>query len=143
MTVKLTCPHCAIANRVPKERLSDNPKCGKCSQPLFNASPVDINPPLFEAMLKHNDTPVLIDYWAPWCGPCQQMAADYALAATDLEPDVRVGKINTEQHPGLGGSANIRGIPTLILYQSGKEVARQSGAQNRVSIVQWVKQALA
>jgi len=142
MTVNLTCPACGATNRVPRERLQDNPSCGSCHEALFVGKPTDLDQTSFEKMQEHNETPLLVDYWAPWCGPCQQMAGDYAEAAAELEPGIRVAKVNTEDHQALSAAANIRGIPTLILYVGGKEVARHTGAQNKAGIVRWVETSL-
>jgi thioredoxin 2 len=136
--VHVVCPHCDAVNRFPVERLADGPKCGGCHQRLFEGKPVELTPERFVRHAGRGELPLLVDFWAPWCGPCLQMAPAYAQAAGRLEPYVRAVKVDTEAHPALGAQFNIRSIPTLVLLRQGREVARQSGAMGAADIVRWV-----
>lgn len=138
----IVCPHCSAINRVPDQRLSAGPKCGKCSHQLFNGQPLELNGTSFQKHVQKNDIPLLIDFWAPWCGPCKMMGPAFAEAAKTLEPQLRLAKINTETEQQLGAQLSIRSIPTLILFRRGHEVARQSGALNSPQIIQWVRSHL-
>jgi len=133
----IVCPKCIAVNRIPSQRLADNPKCGKCSGPLFNAHPVELNSGSFQKHLQRNDIPLLVDFWAPWCGPCKMMAPAFEQAAAQLEPRVRLAKVNTEVEQALGASHGIRSIPTLALFRHGREIARQAGAMGTADIVRW------
>ena len=134
----LVCPHCQAVNRVPGERLAAEPVCGQCHQPLFTGHPLAVDEAAFQKHLTRNDIPVLVDFWATWCGPCQMMAPHFAQAATRLEPHVRLLKVDTDAEQALGTRHAIRSIPTLALFRGGREVARQSGAMQAAGIVQWV-----
>lgn len=138
----IVCPHCLAINRVPEQRLDAGPKCGKCSHQLFNGQVFELNRTSYQKHVQKNDIPLLVDCWAPWCGPCKMMGPAFADAAKSLEPQLRLAKINTETEQQLGAQLNIRSIPTLILFHRGKELARQSGALNSAHIIQWVRSRL-
>ncbi len=139
-TTNLSCPKCSTKNRIPSDRLSDKPKCGRCKLPLFMGKPMQLTATNVAATLHHNDIPVLVDCWAPWCGPCKSFAPTFEKAAKDLEPRLRLAKLNTEVEKKVAGRWNIRSIPTLILFKEGKEVARLAGAVPLAQLKQWLGQ---
>jgi thioredoxin 2 len=134
----IVCPHCAAANRVPAGKLADAPTCGKCRNALFTGHPTELNAAAFEAQLGRSDIPLVVDFWAPWCGPCRMMAPAFAQAAHQLEPRYRLAKVNTDEQQQIASQFVIRSIPTMILFKSGKEVARQSGAMDTGNLVRWI-----
>ncbi|MEW6414419.1 MAG: thioredoxin TrxC [Pseudomonadota bacterium] len=135
----IVCPHCHAVNRVPADRLAQAPKCGQCHQPLFSGHPVALTAATFGKHIQRSDIPVLVDFWAPWCGPCKMMAPQFEQAARLLEPRVRLAKVDTEAEQQLGAQFGIRSIPTLALFSGGREIARQPGAMGAQDIVRWVQ----
>jgi len=138
----LVCPSCGAVNRIPSQRLGEGPKCGKCHRPVFSGHPVELTGAQFDRYIGRSDLPVLVDFWAPWCGPCKMMAPAYEQAARQLEPRVLLAKVNTEVEQGLGARFGIRSIPTLALFRAGREVARQAGAMGAPDILRWVQSQL-
>ena len=144
MSTPLTvpCPHCSALNRVPAERLAEHPVCGRCKQALFAGKPIELTAANFDAVAGRGDLPVLIDFWATWCGPCQGFAPVFAEAARQFEPRLRLAKVDTDAQPQLSQRFGIRSIPTLLLLKDGRESARQSGALSAAQLRQFVDDSL-
>jgi thioredoxin 2 len=138
-TRHLVCPACHTVNRVSEPRLGDGPRCGSCQKPLFTGRPVELDAASFDKHIERNDLLVVVDFWAAWCGPCRSMAPHFERAATELEPGVRFAKLDTEAAPEIAARYGIRAIPTLIVFQHGRETARRSGALDSRSLVDWLR----
>ena len=139
----VVCPECDAVNRIPRDRHAEGGKCGVCHQPLFNGHSAALNEARFERYISRNDVPVVVDFWAPWCGPCRAMEPAYERAAGVLEPSVRLAKLNTEEAQGIASRFRVSSIPTLIVFQNGRELARTSGALPFERLVAWVRSAVA
>jgi len=138
-SVHLPCPACNTVNRVPESRLSDGPVCGSCKKRLFDGHPVALTSAGFDVQINRSEVPVVVDFWAAWCGPCRTMAPHFERAAAELEPRMRFAKLDTESAQEIAGRYGIRSIPTLIVFKGGREIARQSGALDARSLVEWLK----
>lgn len=140
--VKLACATCGQMNRVPVAKLAAGPKCGSCGEPLADGRVIELDAKAHDKATKSDELTLLVDYWAPWCGPCRQMAPEFAKAAKSLQGRARLAKLNTEDNPQIAQRARIQGIPALILYRGGREIARLAGARPASDIVGFVQQHL-
>ena len=138
----ILCPRCGGVNRVPDDRPARAAKCGACHEALFDGHPVAVDPAGFEKHLRINDIPVLVDMWAPWCGPCRSMAPMFEKAAQALEPDLRLLKLNVDEAQEIASRYAVRGIPALLLFQSGRVIAQEAGAQSADAIIRWARSHL-
>ena len=138
----IVCPHCGSVNRVPAARPAETAKCGSCHQALFDAHPASVDEAGFERHVRSNSIPVLLDVWAPWCGPCRAMAPAFERAASVLEPQVRLLKLNADEAPNVSARLGVRGIPAMFLFQNGAPVAQTAGAMPADAIVRWTREHL-
>lgn len=138
----IACPTDASLNRVPRAKLDQKPKCGRCHNPLFQGKAVELNAANFDSHTLKSDVPIVIDFWAEWCGPCRMMTPNFEMAVPRLEPRVRLGKLDTEAESAIAQRYGIRGIPSMVMIRKGQEIARTSGAMPTSAIVDWVEQAL-
>jgi len=142
----IVCPHCDTINRVPRDRLASHDagggRCGQCHQALFDGHPVALDTARFERHLAKSDVPLLVDFWAVWCGPCKAMAPEFEKAAAALEPEVRLVKVNVDEEPALAQKFQVRSIPTVVLALQGRELARSAGARSAAQLVDWARQQL-
>jgi thioredoxin 2 len=136
--IEVVCGNCESVVRLPDNRLNDAPGCPKCHLPLFQGKPIELTETTFDRHVTRSGLPLVVDFWAPWCGPCIAMAPFYEQAARQLEPKFRFAKLNTQDEPAPAGRFNIRSIPTLIVFRAGKEIARQSGAMDSNGLVRWL-----
>ena len=143
MTLQIVCPHCDAINRVLASRLAEGPRCGVCHKPLFERAPLALTEARFRRHLQHSGIPLLVDFWASWCGPCRSMAPEFETAAKSLEPRMRLVKVSTEEAPNLAAELGISSIPLLALFSGGREVARQAGAMPASRITAWATAAAA
>jgi thioredoxin 2 len=142
-SLHIVCPHCDTTNRVPREKLAEGGRCGQCRQKLFDAHPVPLDTARFEHHLMKSEVPLLVDFWAEWCGPCRIMAPEFEGAAAQLEPAVRLVKVNVDEESALAQRYRVQSIPTLLLAFRGREVARAAGARSAAQLVQWTQAELA
>jgi thioredoxin 2 len=135
----VVCPSCQSPNRIPSARLGDNPRCGKCKQPLFTGRPIVLTDRTFDRHLTRSEVPLVVDFWAPWCAPCKMMAPFFEQAASELEPHAQLVKVNTDENPMLAQRYQINSIPTTAVFKGGREAARQPGAMNLQQLLQWIR----
>ncbi len=139
-SILVVCPHCSSVNRLPKDKLAAKGKCGSCHSLLFTGQPIELTTHNFQRFIQKTQLPVVVDYWASWCGPCKMMAPVLVSTANQMEPYVRFAKVNTETEQSLAAAANIRSIPTLVMYRDGHEIARMSGALDQQNLMSWIRQ---
>lgn len=139
-SLHVVCPHCHARNRLPVDRLQDRPRCGVCKQGVFTGHPVELDDQSFDAHVNGSDIPVVVDFWATWCGPCHALAPTYAQAAEQLEPAMQLTKVNVDESQQTAARFGIRSIPTLVVFRNGKEIARQAGALPAQQLMAWLGQ---
>ena len=139
--IQVVCPECLTVNRVPADRLGEDPGCGKCHRPILAGEPVALDEASFDTLVGRTGLPVVVDFWAPWCGPCRAMAPTFAATARELRTEARFAKVDTEQAPALARRFGIRAIPTLVLFHGGREVKRVAGAMDGRSLARWMREA--
>lgn len=137
--VKIVCPHCDAINAVPTDRSARQANCGKCHKPLFTGSPVDLEGGRFDRHVRRSDIPVVVDFWAPWCGPCRAMAPAFEQAARELEPKLRFAKVDIDKAPDLAARYGVQGVPTLVVFRNGEEADRQVGALPGSQLRAWIE----
>ena len=140
--IQVVCGHCDSLVGLPPDRLNDAPRCPKCHFALFEGKPLELNAANFDRHVSQNGVPLVVDFWAPWCGPCIAMAPYYETTARQLEPKLRFAKLNTQDEPGPGARFNIRSIPTMVVFRAGQEIARQSGAMDSATMSRWLTSLL-
>jgi thioredoxin 2 len=139
-SIQIACPHCGVINRLPTVKLRQAAKCGRCKRALFTGQPLELTSDNFRRHVEHTaDIPLVLDFWAPWCGPCRMMAPVFMQAARQLEPHARLAKVNTEQEQAIAARFAIRSIPTLVIVKGGQEIARQAGAMQLTPLLNWVR----
>ena len=141
-SINIVCPHCLAVNRIAAQRLGDHPICGKCKNKLFDGKPCDLNKNGFDRNLNKSGIPLVVDFWASWCGPCKVMMPAFTQAAAELEPNARLVRLNTELEQEVASRYAIRAIPTMIMFKDSKEVQRESGAMTAKHIIDWVQSAI-
>jgi thioredoxin 2 len=139
----IVCVHCDAINRVPADKPAREAKCGRCHNPLFSGKPFPVSAKSFTVQIQHNDIPVVVDFWADWCGPCKMMAPAFERVASELEPNVRFLKVDTEAERELAARYNIRSIPMMIMFRKGSVVAQRAGASDAGSLRAWIEQNMA
>jgi thioredoxin 2 len=136
-TLHVVCPHCDAVNRLPRQKLTAGGRCGSCHRPLFEGHPVALDTARFRRHLEKSDIPLLVDFWAAWCGPCRAMAPEFERAAAQLEPRIRLVKVNVDEEPQIAGQFRVQSIPTVALLLHGRELARTAGAMPAAALAQW------